>query len=370
MPANNKFRIALLSVVMTIGFATLNAQILRDSISLKILKREVDNIYNLQFKEAGDNLQKISKKYPGHPIVMLLEGMITYWKNYPLTTTTLASSSYESEMKICIERCEKFNQEDEAEFLLTNLCARGMLLMFYADNNLSSEVIPLATTTYHYVRRSFDFTNVYSDFFFFTGLYDYYREAYPDAHPVYKSFSFLFPRGDRLRGLENLKRAASESIFLKAESASFLNSIYLRFESDFESASGFSKALHELYPSNSQHSAGYIKNLLLENKYELAENIMKASLSKYSDKYFKAQLTIFEGIIQEKKYRNLILADECYRKGLSDLSQFSDYGNEYAAYAYFGLARISAAGNDSNKQKQYQKKAVGIAESNSIDFNN
>ncbi len=370
MLANNKFRIVLLSVVMTIGFATLNAQILRDSLSLKILKREVDNIYNLQFKEAGDNLQKISNKYPGHPIVMLLKGMVTYWKNYPLTTTSYARSSYESEMKICIERCEKFNEEDEAEFLLTNLCARGMLLMFYADNKLASEVIPLSATTYRYISRSFEFTDKYSDFYFFTGLYNYYREAYPEAHPIYKPISLLFPAGDKNKGMNELLVASRHSWVLKAESSSFLSHIYQSFEANYMKASELSEYLNSLYPNNIQYMAVNIKNLLLIKKYDYAESLMKSTSSKTNNSYFEAQVNVFKGILQEKKYHNQKLAEEYYKRGINELSAFGDYGNEYSAYACFGLSRINAARNDSNKQKQYQKKALSIAEFNGVDFNN
>ncbi len=370
MPTNNKFRIALLSVVMTLGFATLNAQILRDSLSLKILKREVDNIYNLQFKEAEDNLQKISNKYPGHPIVLLLEGMITYWKNYPLTTTSYARSSYESEMKICIERCEKFNQEDEAEFLLTNLCARGMLLMFYADNNLTSEVIPLSTTTYRYIRRSFDHTQSYSDFYFFTGLYNYYRDAYPEAHPIYKPVALLFPRGDKNKGMNELLSASGNALLLKAESSSFLSYIYQSFEANFIKASELTEYLNALYPYNVNYMAANIRNLLLIKKYDSAESLINSSLSKTSNTYFEAQVTVFTGILQEKKYHNQKLAEEYYKKGINELSAFGNYGNEYAAYAWFGLSRISEITHDSNKQEKYRKKALELSDFKSINFDN
>ena len=81
-------------------------------------------------------------------------------------------------MRQCIKLSETNNNPDyEAEYLLANLCARGMLLMYYADNDLIMEVIPLVTSTYKYLRRAFDFTSACTDLYYFTGIYNYYREG-------------------------------------------------------------------------------------------------------------------------------------------------------------------------------------------------
>jgi hypothetical protein len=161
----------------------MNAQILRDTASFNLIKKGVDHIYNLRFSNAGEIYRQISQKYPGHPIVYLYRGMITYWQYYPLLPASPQRTSYEADMRQCIELCEKKNDPaNEAEYLLASLGARGMLLLFYADNGLSMDVFPLATSTYQY-GRSFDYTSV-SPFLFLYRNENYYREAYPEAHPV------------------------------------------------------------------------------------------------------------------------------------------------------------------------------------------
>ncbi|MGA1977455.1 MAG: hypothetical protein ABSG89_06310 [Bacteroidales bacterium] len=90
--------------------------------------------------------------------------------------------------------------------------------MFYADNDLIMEVIPLTTGTYQYLMRSFDFTSACTDLNYFTGLYNYYREAYPNAYLEYKPLAFLFPDGDMEIGLKQLQTAAINSVVLRAES--------------------------------------------------------------------------------------------------------------------------------------------------------
>jgi hypothetical protein len=364
----NKF-IKCVSVGLCLSIGTLNAQILHDTTSFNLIKKGIDYIYNFRFKEANEVYNKLNQSYPGHPVGYLFRGIITYWKNYPLLPSSPERINYESDMRKCIELCEaKHNASDESEFLLANLCARGMLLLFYADNDLSMEVFPLATSTYPHLRRSFDFTSVYNDFYFFTGLYNYYREAYPEAYPLYKTFAFIFPKGDKAKGLKELQTAAKNSIVLKAESASFLSLIYLSFENNYKEASHYSGYLHKLYPANIQYLASYIKSLLLIKQYDEAERLIKTNEAVTTNSYFQAQLSIFKGILQEKKYMNPESAQQFYNSGVRSMNQFGEYGYEYIAYAYFGLSRIYATKGDIKSNKIFRKKALEKADFKKVDF--
>lgn len=352
-----------------LGTAVLNGQILRDSASLNLLKEGVDAIYDFRFDAARSAWRKLSLVYPEHPVVYLMKGMITYWENYPLTPSSEAHIAYENDMLNCIRLCEAKNSiSDFPEFLLANLGARGMLLMFYADNNLSNNVLPLAASTYRYIRQSFDHSDVYPDFYFFTGLYNYYREAYPDAHPVYKVIAFLFPKGDRVKGLAEMQIAAENSIILKAESYFFLTHIYISYENNFMQAYIYSKSLHDLYPGNLHYLSYYIRNLLLIKKYDEAESLMSYNGNETGNSYFEAQLKIFKGILQEKKYNNSGMAKKYYNDALNELYPFGYYGKEYSSYAWFGLSRISDLENDKSDRRIYRKKALDLSSYKMINF--
>jgi hypothetical protein len=323
----------------------------------------------MQFDNASKIYDKISSLYPGQAAVYLFRGMIAYWENYPMTSSSVARASFEYDMRKCIELSEvKHNQSNDAEYLLTNLCARGLLLLFYADNELSNDVFLLAASTYKYIRKSFDFPSVYTDFYFFTGIYNYYREAYPDAHPVYKALAFLFPKGNKAKGLAELQKASRNSIFLKAESTAFLSEICISYENDFQKASEYSTSLHKLYPANMQYLAEYIKNLLLIKHYEEAEKMVLSSGSEISNTYYQAQLKIFNGILAEKKYHDNAKAEQLYLQGALAISFFGKFGNDFASYAYFGLSRISDVKGDKHNKKVYRKKANELATFKRINF--
>jgi hypothetical protein len=362
---HERFKIFITGFAILVLLSTVpaNAQLLQDKTVLSLVKREINYIYNMQFENAREVHTNINRLYPDHPVVFLLNGLITYWKNYPMLYTSSARDSFETDMRHCIMLCEsKKDMAYEAEYLLANLCARGMLLKFYADNDLSMEVIPLTISTYKYLRFSFDFVSVCSDLNYFTGAYNYYIIAYPEEYPVYKPLSLLFPGGDIGVGLKQLQTAASNSIVLRAESYFLLSYIYFNYENNCHEAILYSKSLFELCPGNKQYRALYIRNLLLMRNYDDAERLIAASTDGTCNRYFQAQLTIFKGILYEKKYLENKLAQEYYIKGISDISLFGVYGNEYAAYAYFGLSRISEANGGKNDGKKFQKRGMNLAD--------
>ena len=338
----------------------LKSQILKDTASFRIVERGVNSLYNMQFDEAEEQFNRIKSKYPDHPVNLLLKSMVSYWKNIPLMPGSSSSASFENDLRTCIDLCENKKPADEAEYLLTDLCARGILLLYFSDNGLHKDVMPLAKNTYKYLRRSFDFTHTYSDFYFFTGLYNYYREVYPDFHPIYKTFMFIFPKGDREKGLKELQTAAEKALLLKAEATTFLTYIYQNYEKDIPGSTYYSRILHENFPLNMQFLVLFTKSLLLERKYDMAEVMIKEGLLNPGNQYFRAVFTICNGILYEKKYKDYSSSEKFYFQGIRDIESYGDFGNDFEAYAFFGLSRLSSYKKDEKSQKNYRKKATDL----------
>jgi hypothetical protein len=366
---SSRFKTIFLCIFFALIFIPTNAQLLQDSSTLHLVKKDIDYIYNLQFKEARDVYAKIVHTYPNHPIVFLLKGMITYWENYPLLHSEPAHISYEEDMRECIKISEK-NEDPSyaAEYLLSDLCARGMLLLYYDDNELIMEVTPLTISTYKYLRRAFDYTAASTDMFYFTGLYNYYRETYPKAYPVYKSLAFLFPHGDAVLGLKQLQTAALNSVVLRAEASFLLIWIYMGFEDRMPESLFYCMTLNEKYPGNPMFLEFYIRNLLLMKKYDMAEKLLSSVPKEYPNRYFQGQMLILKGILQEKKYKNGKAAEELYKNGIAEISLYGRYGNEFSSYAYFGLSRISKSNDEKQTRKTYRKEAEKLSEFKKIDF--
>jgi hypothetical protein len=359
----------IIGLIFVLEKNDLNSQVLKDTVSFELIKKGVDYIYNFRFSDAKEVYQKLNKLYPEHPAVILFRGMIGYWENYPLLPSSPECGVFEDNLRKSIQICQATEKpEDEAELLVTSLCARGLLLLFYSDNDMPLEIFPLVTSTYPLIRKSFSFRGSYPDFYFFTGLYNYYRETYPEFNPIYKPLAALFPKGDKMLGIKEMQIASGKSIVLKAESFSFLSSIYLGYENDFEKAVYYSRLRYELYPENLLYSADYIRNLMLLKKYDEGEKLLKTITEGTTNQYFIAQSLIFNGILQEKKYHNKQEAEILYHKGARAVSAFGPYGNEYLSYAYFGLSRISSDSGERQYKRTYRKLALKLAHYRKIDF--
>jgi tetratricopeptide (TPR) repeat protein len=325
-------------------------------------------IYNTEFAKADSVLQKVNSAYPDYSISYLLKGMIIYWQNYPVIPGSVEGSLFEEQLRKSIELAEEKLKADEndAENLLTTLCSMGMLLMYYADNGLSKNVFLLAPRVYRYLMKSYHFTDIYPDFYFITGLYNYYREAYPEVYPMYKPVFLFFPQGNKKTGLKQLKLASDSAVFLKAESLVFLSGIYQSFERDPKKAVFYSRKLTSLYPDNIFFRTRFICDLLLAKRYNEAEKYM-LTLQESDNQYLQAQICVFKGILSEKKYRNNLSAEEHYREGIQKAQDYRNFGNIYAAYGYFGLSRIYYE-VDKKKVKQYRKQAKDLAAFEYINF--
>jgi len=333
--------------------ATGKAQMLKDTIAINLIKKGIGSIYNMEFKDAETILTKLNVQYAGHPASNLFRGILIYYKNYPLHPANRESKNFEQQLKAGIQLCEATEGWlDDPERLLIDICSRGLLLLYYAENDLNREVIPMVISSYKCVMKSFEFTSVYPDFYYFTGLYNYYREAYPEHHPVYKPVAMLFRSGDMKKGLKELQYSAENSIVLNAESYLILLWINIYFEKNYPKALDYSKILHRNYPSNLLFRGEYVKTLCLLKKYDEAEKIM--SLPAADNSYYKAQLAIFNGLVQEKKYQNTDAAERFYNWGINDLEKFSERGEEFREIGYRGLKRLEAMkeGRQPGKKKK------------------
>lgn len=370
MKPSLKKTICVFVLLISICDSGIDAQILGDSAAISLIKAGIDKVYNFQFGEADEIYSEIKRLYDDHPVNYLFHGIMVYWQNYPMLSSSASRNIFEEDLRKCIRICEKktYSKDHEAEAVLGNLCARGLLLLFYTDNDMSANVISVSTGTYKYLMRAFDYNTIHSDLYYFTGLYNYYREAYPEIHPIYKPVAALFPPGNMQTGLAELNISAKNGIIMSAESQSILSWIYTFYENDSRKALNYTGNLYRLYPFNLFFKSLYIKNLLLLKNYDEAENYLEMSPEESQNAYYCAQVRVFSGIIQEKKYQNNEMAYKLYEEGFNMLDQFKDYGKEFSAYALFGMSRINElAGNKADARKQ-RRKAMDLASFKDVNF--
>lgn len=334
-------------------------QLRDDEELIPLLETDLRCIYNNEFDRASEITIQVEKKVGNHPVVSFLKGLIVYWRNDPLMHQSEDEEAFLMYMEECMKKSDKTlkaNSED-LEAIFFSLISRGMLMLHYADNDLSRKVIPYAREAYKLTLSGSKRKDEFIEFYFISGLYNYYRVAYPEAHPVYKPLLIIFKAGNKEKGIEQLKDAIENTVFLRVESMLYLSYIYLHYENDPLHALALAEKLYKEFPNNKYFLARYTELLLLNDYYVRAIPYIKNLITCKENLYSIMKGFVFKGIIEEKVNMDYTKARKNYETGIQIADEYESWGDIYKAYAYKGLSRISKSEGDDAKMKEYERLA-------------
>lgn len=337
--------------------------LLQDSAALEQVKEITNSIYNNQHQEVKEKLQQLSQEVPAsHPVFPLLNALNLYWKEAPMHSGSPSFTAFISYLQETVNSSNQYLNRKQDEILVNFLAlsAHGLLTRFHADEGDYMAAVGEAKEAYALMKKGFDLSEQYSEFYFPVGLYNYYREKYPELHPVYKPFSFFFRGGDIRKGLEQLQYAARHNVFSKPEAGAFLVHIYLYYENNPAAALKNIQQLQEEYPNNRFFKAQLAEVYLANGMYSKAVPHINFLL-KQNDPYYKMAGYLFKGIYMEKKEREPEQAKRSYDNALQTGVNIGPIANVYNSMAYAGLARYHHQKNETKKAKEAYKKALALA---------
>jgi len=334
------------------------------------IRENIDSLYNYNFDALDEDYNLYNNKFPDYPFPDLYYTLGLYWKYFPITPSSPFEKTYLKKLKNAIRTSEKILKKrgDDTEMSFFHLMSRLFIMQYYADNGMSSEVVSHIKPAYKMITSGFDYTNQLVDFHFTTGVYNYYREYYPQKYPMYKPVAFFLPDGNATEGLNQLKYNWQHGVFLHAESLFFLTYIYFYFERNYSEALFYSNHLIRDYPRNWLYRIYHIQILLMLKKYDEAQvHIEILEQNRHSNDFYHLAARLYRGILAEKTERNYYKAAQFYQEVLSGFGKYGDFTNSYKSVAYFGLSRIY---KDSNKKlsKDYRKKAEHLSVFSHITF--
>jgi tetratricopeptide (TPR) repeat protein len=330
--------------------------LIKDTSTMNQLRSGINHVYNCEFTAAENTLNYLQESYPAHPVTPFFEGLIYYWKYYPLMPGDTVASEFEEVMEKSWKRSRSLMEEgNEIEGVFFDLMSRAFIVMYYADNGKSSKAISHLGKIYKDIMASFELQSKFNEFYFITGLYDYYREAYPEAHPVYKPAAIFFRRGDKSKGLQMLRFAAENTVFMRVEASLFLSLIYINYENNVDSALWYALQLHLNYPNNGYFLSKYTEMLLADKQYDKALDQILSLMG--MDDYNKMKGIIFMGIYEEKRKDDPEKSRILYEEGLRLAEAYEERADYMKAYAYIGLSRYFEGKGDMKQARSYWKKA-------------
>ena len=212
----------------------------------------ITQIYNIKFDQAENTFKYLEKKYPTHPASKFFDAMIVWWKIMLDQNNEDYDDLFEDKLEEVIDFCDDILDEDEENvdaifFKGGALGFRGRLYSIrkdWFDAALDGkDALPL-------VYEAFNIDSTNEDVKLGFGIYNYYAEAIPEKYPFIKPAMIFFPKGDKVKGIMQLEKAADSAKYAGVESEFFLMNLYYQFENDYNKALKYAKNLHNKFPDN------------------------------------------------------------------------------------------------------------------------
>ncbi len=278
---------------------------MEDKSAIDSIRSSVRKLYNFEFDQSVKSLAKVSNKYPNHPGLKLLGCVRNYWKNFPIGSKTSEYEVYKKDLALVAEQSEalmkKYPKSPEPVYYY--MTANLMLARHCSEDGQYIDAVNHARKAFPGLKKGFDLKSRFSDFYFSTGLYNYYREAFPEQHPVYKPFTFFFQDGNKDSGLKELETAGFKSLFSMAEARVFLCNIYLRDYFNIGKALEQALILRKNYPGNWIFSILYAECLVEAGKTNEAANYIKVLLGRTENAALLSGYYL-QGLLERKQGRN------------------------------------------------------------------
>lgn len=321
----------------------------------------LQHTYNFSFSKAKHYQSILEKKTPNHPAPFFLKALVIYWENFPLLPDDKPSEEFIGLMDRSIELAEDLMQYRSTleEGVFFDLFGRAFKAMFWADNGKPGKVIPDLRTMYKHTMEGFDLMRSLNEFYFSTGLYNYYIEAYPEAHPVYKPLLSFMQDGDRELGLIQLNYAIRHALFLRVEATLFMSLIQLNYENDLNSAAIYAARLYREYPENIYYQGHLLAILLHLHRYDQARQIL-IRMSHQDDGYSQMIRTYTLAFLAEMESGDDRAAGRHYREAFELAESFGPIANNYKAMASMGLSRLYKKRGKQSESKRFSRKASNL----------
>lgn len=354
--------VIFLFIVLSFPPLPARAQILYDTPTQELVLEAIDHIYNYEFAAVEPVARQIRAKYPNHPVNAMLKAMQMQWQYLPVKDNKAMSGQYAKLLEECISKAKVLekNEKTRPEAAFFSMAGHGYIALIHNYNDEKMKAASEAKKAYDYVMAGFKYMNNNPEFYFSSGLYNYYMIRYPEDHPIVKPVVLFFKDGNREEGLRQMDIASKKGMFTRTESSFYLARIYLKHEQRYDKASSYLGNLVEKYPNNPIFLMKHTEALLLLGKYEEAEPFIE-KLKKRNEPFFSLVSHTLEGMYLEKQSHNDQAAQRLYLTAIRQ-PRDEEYTKEYQAFAYAGLARIAIRAGDKRKATEYYKIVSDLAE--------
>lgn len=333
----------------------------------ELIKKGLDKTYNFEFDAAKNTYEQVRKKYPEHPAYNFLIASNLFWEMLYYDNYQEKANEYFNYLQASLNLASKYLEKNnkDVEGIFFTMAIESSIALYYAERDETMKTLSHAKKAYGAMKEGFILKDKYVDFYFSTGLYNYFVIEYPATHPVYKPFMFFFTKGDKKRGIKELEYCVEHGIFSRTESLNYLTHIFLKYENDPVKSMIYSEQLIKKYPNNFYFISKHIECLIAMQKYKEAE-ILAYKLYQTGKKSFIVRSYVHYGLLHEKHFKNPEESMRYYKAAIKMAGELAQPINDYLSFAYAGIARLYHQQGKTAQAVEYYKKTKAIAEYASI----
>jgi len=242
----------------------------------------INQIYSIKFTEAEKTFQLLQKEYPRHPAGKFFFAMIDWWRIILSEEDEEKDERFFEKIEDVVDFCDKILDKDpynvDALFFKGGAIGFGgrlrvMRESWFAAADDGREALPLVEQAH-----KLDPDNVDVKLGF--GIYNYLAAVIPEKYPIVKPVMMFFPTGNKEKGLEQLKEAASKGKYSRYEARYILVTFYYYFENDMNSAELFTRQLVDSFPDNPVFERWRGRIAARKSEWTVVESIFKSVLKK------------------------------------------------------------------------------------------
>ncbi len=334
----------------------------------------VDYMYNFQFTQAESQFMWLKDKYPTHPLPYFLMGLSNWWKIMPNTESKTHDERFFAYMDSTIFMAEKRydNYPDtskkklEAAFFLSG--ANAFIGRLYSERKAWTKAAFYGKRALNYMEYCKGKGELSPELLFGDGLFNFYSEWIRENYKYLRPIMWLFPRGDKELGLQQLEKVVADAFYAKIEAQYFLMRIYAFEQSDLKKGILISEYLHQKFPDNPYFHRYYARLLYASGQFvqmkEECQQILdrieagKTGYGTISGRY----AGFFLGVFYHKVENNFEKATTYYEEAVRYSEESGDTDAGFYLHALSNLGDIEKRKGNYEAAWAYYEKVMENAE--------
>lgn len=243
-----------LFTLLLLSYQFADAQwVINDRVSDSITVKGINYIYNLEFESAEKEFTVLINREPDEPAGYFFYAMVDWWRIMLDYDNPGYDEGFKNKLKKVIDICDARLEKDEFDivalfFKCGSIGFRGRL---FSHRDSWLKAADDGRLAYPILMKAYKLAPNNYDILLGIGIYDYFAEVIPEQYPILKPVMLFFPKGNKLRGIDELRIAADKAHYANTESAYFLLQVYLNYENNPYPALELALRLYNKYPDNS-----------------------------------------------------------------------------------------------------------------------